>query len=174
MQLVVGRILKAHGIRGEVAVDVRTDDPERRFAVGSRIDTDPPERGPLTVTRVRWQSGRPLIAFDGVPDRTAAEALAGTMLVADSSTAPPSDDPDEFWDHELVGLRAELSDGTAVGVVEEVLHLPGHDTFVVRREDATDVLVPFVADIVPEVDVAGGRVVLTPPPGLLDADAAEV
>ena len=173
MQLVVGRITKAHGIRGEVVVDVRTDDPERRFALGATVDTDPPERGPLTVTRVRWQSGRLLVAFDGVADRTQAEAMAGTVLVADSSTAPASDDPDEFWDHDLVGLRVETVTGEQVGVVSEVLHLPGGDTLSVTRDGADDALIPFVAAIVPEIDVAGGRVVIDPPPGLLDLGTAE-
>ena len=173
MQLVVGRVTRAHGIRGDVFLDVRTDDPDRRFAVGARGDTDPPERGPLTVARSRWHSGRLVVGFEGVDDRSAAEGLQGLLLVADSSTSPAPEDPDEYWDHDLVGLRAELEDGTAVGVVDEVLHLPGHDTFVVRREDGTDVLVPFVAEIVPTVDVAAGRVVLTPPPGLLDPAEAE-
>ena len=168
MQLVVGRILKAHGIRGEVAVDVRTDDPQRRYAVGARLDTDPPERGPLTITRIRWQSGRPLIAFEGVADRTVAEQLAGTLLVADSSTAPATDDPDEFWDHDLVGLRVETGTGEPLGTVTEVLHLPGGDTLAVTRPDESELLIPFVTAIVPTVDVRGGRVVVDPPPGLLD------
>jgi hypothetical protein len=105
VQLVVGRIGRAHGIGGEVSVDVRTDSPELRFAIGASLDTDPPERGPLTVTRARWHSGRLLVAFEQVGDRSAAEALRGTLIVADSSTSPPPAE-DEYWDHELAGLQA--------------------------------------------------------------------
>lgn len=168
MQLVVGRIGRAHGIRGDVAVDVRTDDPERRFAPGATLDTEPPERGPLTVESARWHSGRLLVRFDGCADRSAAESLRGIVLVADSSTSPPPEDPDEWWDHDLVGLAAVSTDGTTIGEVAEVLHPPGADLLVVRRPDGTEALVPFVSEMVPEVDVAGGRLVIAPPEGLLD------
>jgi len=170
VEVVVGRLGRPHGIRGEVAVDVRTDEPEARFAPGSRIATDPAERGPLTVVRSRWHSGRMLVAFEGVDDRTAAEALRGTLLVADSSTSPPSEDPDEFWDHELVGLSVVTADqpGDVVGVVAEVMHLPSQDILVVTRTGGGEVLVPFVAEIAVDVDVVTGRIVVAPPPGLLD------
>ena len=168
MQLVVGRVARAHGISGEVAVEVRTDSPEVRFADGAALDTDPPERGPLTVRRTRWHSGRLLVCFDGVADRNAAEALRGTLLVADSSTSPSGDDPDEFWDHQLAGLVAVTTAGAVLGAVEEVAHPPGADVLVIRAPDGGELLVPFVREIVPEVDVAGGRVVVDPPPGLLE------
>ena len=169
MQLVVGRIGRAHGIGGEVSVEVRTDSPDLRFAVGATVDTDPPERGPLTVTRARWHAGRLLLAFEEVTDRSAAEALRGTLLVADSSTSPAvEEDGDEYWDHELVGLRAVTVGGDALGEVTEVLHPPGGDLLVVRRADATELLVPFVRAIVPTVDVAAGHVVVDPPEGLLE------
>jgi 16S rRNA processing protein RimM len=167
MQLVVGRIARAHGITGEVSVDVRTDAPEIRFAVGASLDTDPADRGPLTVTRTRWHSGRLLVTFDAVADRTAAEALRGTLLVVDSTTSPPVD-TDEFWDHDLDGLPVETVDGTPVGVVAEVLHPPGPDLLAVRRADGSEVLVPFVKEFVPTVDVAGRRVVIDPPEGLME------
>ena len=162
MQLVVGRIAKAHGIGGEVSVDVRTDLPEQRFAPGARLDTDPPERGPLTVVRTRWHSGRLLVAFAEPADRTAAEALRGTLLVVDSSTSPEAGE-DEYWDHDLEGLDVVSLDGAPVGVVAEVLHPPGTDLLAVRRTDGTELLVPFVRAIVPTVDVAGRRVVIDPP-----------
>ena len=168
MQLVVGRVVRAHGIAGEVAVEVRTDSPDVRFADGTAVDTDPPERGPLTVRRTRWHSGRLLVCFDEVADRSAAEALRGTLLVADSSTSPPGDDPDEFWDHQLVGLVAVTTAGVVLGEVEEVAHPPGADALVIRTADGAELLVPFVRAIVPEVDVARGRVVVDPPPGLLE------
>jgi 16S rRNA processing protein RimM len=168
MQLVVGRIAKAHGIRGEVAVDVRTDDPEHRYAIGASLATDPADRGPLTVTAARWHSGRLLVCFDGVLDRNAAESLHGTLLVADSATSIAPDDDDEFWDHDLIGLAAVVPDGTVVGTVSDVLHPPGPAVLVVERPDGEDALVPFVTEIVPSVDVANGRVVIDPPEGLLD------
>jgi 16S rRNA processing protein RimM len=167
-RLTVGRIGKPQGIRGEVTVEVRTDAPEVRFAAGSVLLTDPAERGPLTVASTRDQNGRLIVAFDGVPDRSAAEALRNTMLLVDASDVPPSEDPDEFHDTQLVALAAELADGSALGVVTDVLHLPHGDVLVVRRDDGSEVLVPFVRAIVPEVDLAAGRLVVDPPEGLLD------
>jgi 16S rRNA processing protein RimM len=167
-RLTVGRIGKPQGIRGEVTVEVRTDAPEVRFAAGSVLMTDPAERGPLTVESMRDQNGRLVVAFEGVPDRNAAEELRNTMLLVDASDLPPSDDPDEFHDTQLMGLSAQLVDGTALGAVTDVLHLPHGDVLVVRREEGSEVLVPFVRAIVPEVDLAGGRLVVDPPEGLLD------
>jgi 16S rRNA processing protein RimM len=167
MQLVVGRIAKAHGIAGEVAVDVRTDDPDHRYAIGTSLDTDPPERGPLTITAARWHAGRLLVRFDGVVDRNAAEALQGTLLVADSQTSRTGD-AEDFWDHELVGLSVEVIDGTVIGTVSEVLHPPGPAVLVVDRGADGEALVPFVAEIVPTVDLTGGKVVIDPPDGLLE------
>lgn len=168
MHLVVGRIGRPHGIRGEVSVEVRTDSPDERFVAGSVLATDPAERGPLTVSRLHWHSGRLLLTFDGVADRAAAEALRDTLLVVDSDDLPELDDPDEFYDHQLVGLRVELPDGSELGTVEDVLHAPAEDLVVVRRPDGSEALVPFVSAIVPTVDVPGGRVVVDPPEGLLD------
>ena len=168
-RLTVGRIGKPQGIRGEVTVEVRTDAPEVRFAAGSVLFTDPAERGPLTVEATRDQNGRLVVAFVGVPDRNAAEALRNTLLQVDASDIPDSDDPDEFHDTALVGLRAEHVDGSVLGEVTDVLHLPHGDVLVVRREQG-ELLVPFVKAIVPDVDVAGGRLVVDPPEGLLDLD----
>src|SRR5688572_3682936 len=102
--LVVGRIGKPQGIKGEVTVEVRTDDPAARFAAGSVLLTDPAERGPLTVDAARDHSGKLVVAFAGVPDRTAAEALRGTLLVVDAADLPMPDDEDEFHDHVLRGM----------------------------------------------------------------------
>jgi 16S rRNA processing protein RimM len=169
VQLVVGRIGKPHGVKGEVSVDVRTDDPDRRYAVGAALDTDPAERGPLTVESVREHHGRLLVRFDGVGDRNEAEALRGTLLVVDSADAGETDDG-EWWDHDLVGLVAVTSDGTKLGAVTDVVHVPGAPLLAIDV-DGREVLVPFVAALVPEVDVPGGRVVVDPPDGLLDLDA---
>lgn len=168
MQLVVGRVGRAHGLRGEVALDVRTDDPDTRFADGSRLVTDPPERGPLTVAGTRWHSGRLLVRFAGVDDRSAAEALRGTELVVDSDDLPPLADPEEFYDHQLEGLAVVTVDGRDLGAVAEVLHPPGGDLLVVRDAAGREVLLPFVAAMVPAVDLAAGRLVADPPPGLVE------
>ncbi|MDL4818845.1 ribosome maturation factor RimM [Actinomadura opuntiae] len=164
--LVVGRIGRPHGIRGEVTIDVRTDDPGGRFAAGTRIATDPASAGPLTVERARWHSGRLLLRFAGVDDRDAAETLRGTWLVVDSGDIPPSADPDEYHDQQLIGLAVVTAGGAEVGEVADILH-HGQDLLVVRGPGG-ETLVPFVAALVPEVDVPGGRLVIDPPPGLLD------
>jgi 16S rRNA processing protein RimM len=166
--LVVGRLGRPHGLRGELSVSVRTDAPEERFATGAEFTAAAGRR--LRVAGSRWHSGTLLLSFDGVDDRDAAAALTGTTLTVDVSVLRPLDDPDEFHDHELVGLRAQLADGSMVGEVREVLHGPGGDLLVISREARADALVPFVHQIVPTVDVAAGLVVLTPPEGLLEED----
>ena len=168
MQLVVGRIGRAHGIRGDAFVDVRTDDPDTRFAVGSVLVTDPASAGPLTVERAWWHSGKLVLGFADYPDRTSVERLRGVRLVIDSDDLEPLDDPDEFHDHELVGLAVVTTDGTKVGTVSEIVHGPAGELLAVKREDGGEALIPFFRDIVPTVDVAGGTVVIDPPEGLLD------
>ena len=176
MRVIVGRIGRPHGIRGEVVVGVRTDEPDLRFAVGASLGLGTateqlPERQ-LTVAARRWHSGQLLVAFDGIADRTAASELGGSWLSVDSSELPPTGDPDEFRDHELIGLSVRTVAGEPVGIVSDVLH-HGQDLLVVRAADSTaERLVPFVAAIVPEVDVAAGIVLIDPPPGLLDPDQA--
>ena len=173
--LVVGRIGKPQGVKGEVTVQVRTDDPDDRFAPGAVLHTDPPERGPVTVEGARWQNGRLVLALEGVADRNAAEALRETLLQVDARTLPPPDGEDEFHDHVLRGMTAELVDGGGVvGEVADVLHLPHGDVLVVRRTGtAAEVLVPFVKAMVPVVDVAARRLEVDPPEGLLDVDPQE-
>ena len=177
MQLVVGRVGRAHGVRGEVSVQVRTDDPGRRFAPGTILATDPAALGPLTVGSVRWHLGRLLVRFDGLADRTRAEELAGALLLVDSAAVGTPEDPDEFNDHDLIGLVAVTVAGDRVGTVTDVLH-HGQDLLVISAAGAGagagagETLVPFVRAIVPEVDIAAGRLVLDPPPGLLDPGEA--
>jgi 16S rRNA processing protein RimM len=167
--LLVGRVAKAHGIAGELAVDIHTDSPDERFAPGAVLSARLRDRSvrPVTVTSVRAHSGRLLVRFDEVPDRTAAENMRGAQLLVDAADLPPGDDPDAFYDHELEGLAAELVDGTKIGTVREIARSPGGELLVVDLADGTEALVPFVREIVPQVDVAGGRVVLDPPEGLL-------
>jgi 16S rRNA processing protein RimM len=174
MQVMVGRIGRAHGVRGEVSVDVRTDSPDERFAPATVLATEPAGAGPLTVGRTRWHSGRLLVSFAGIADRTAAEGLRGVQLFAEVDEAERPDDPEEFYDRQLIGLAVVDVDGAAVGELAEVVHLPGHDLLSVRTPDGRDVLVPFVADIVPEIDVDAGRIVIDPPAGLLDPTAAVI
>ena len=168
MLLVVGRVGRAHGLRGEVLIDVRTDEPEDRLAPGRVLATDPGPVGPLTIAAGRVHSGRLLVRFEGIEDRTAAEGLRGTLLLADVDPAELPDDDDEWYDHQLVGLAVVLADRTTIGEVREVLHLPGHDVLAVVRPDGSEVLVPFVTNFVPEVDLDASLVVITPPPGLLE------
>ena len=177
MQLVVGRVGRAHGIRGEVSVQVRTDDPGRRFAPGTVLADDPAALGPLAVGSVRWHLGRLLVRFDGLADRTRAEELAGALLLVDSAAVGTPEDPDEFNDHDLIGLVAVTVAGDRVGTVTDVLH-HGQDLLVISAAGAGagagagETLVPFVRAIVPEVDIVAGRLVLDPPPGLLDPGEA--
>jgi 16S rRNA processing protein RimM len=164
--VVVGRIGRPHGLRGEVTVVVRTDAPDERFAEGTVYQLGAGRR--ITVAGSRWHRGVLLVTLAGVADRDAAEALRGAVLTVATEELPLPDDPDEFHDHQLVGLRAELDDGRLVGTVRDVVHGPAGELLVVAREGAAEALVPFVREIVPTVDLAGGRLVLTPPDGLLD------
>lgn len=173
VEVVVARVGRPHGIHGEVSVEVRTDDPEGRLAPGTTVRTDPADAGPLTIADGRVHSGRLLLQFEGYDDRTAAERLRGVLLVADVDPAERLEDPDEFYDSQLVGLLVRTVDGEPVGVLAEVLHLPGQDVLAVRRPDGAEVLVPFVAEIVPTVDLAAGEVSIDPPPGLLDVGERE-
>jgi 16S rRNA processing protein RimM len=172
VQVVVGRIGRPHGIRGEVTVEVRTDSPELRFAPGSVLTTDPARLGPVTVAAARWHGGRLLLHVAGVRDRTGAEALRGAVLSADVGDDEVPEDPEEFYDHQLRGLTVVAVGPAAdvVGVVEDVVHLPGQDLLSVRRDGGREVLVPFVAEIVTDIDVDAGRVTVDLPPGLLELD----
>ena len=169
--LVVGRIGRPQGIKGEVTVEVRTDVPDERYVDGAVLRTEPAERGPLTVASSRDQNGRLVVTFEGVADRNAAELLRDTLLQVEAASVADTGDPDVFHDFQLVGLRAELPDGTVLGDVGEVLHLPQGDVLAVRRADLPELLVPFLTAMVPTVDLGGGRVVVDPPDGLLDLTA---
>lgn len=174
MQLVVGRITRPHGVRGELTVDIRTDDPQLRFAAGAVLTTEPAASGPLTVASTRWHSGRLLIRFAGIDDRMTAEDLRGTLLLVDAADLEDLPDPDEFRDHQLVGLMVIGPGGEPVGTVADVLH-HGQDLLVVAgsgKRAGAEILVPFVSAIVSDVDLAAGLVHLDPPAGLLDPEAA--
>lgn len=170
MLLVVGRLGRPHGVRGEISVTLHTDEPDERFAVGSVLQTEPACAGPLTVRAVRWHGDRFLLRLAGVEDRSAAEALRGVLLHADVDPDARPADPEEFYDRALVGLAVVTVTGAPVGEVGEVVHLPGQDLLAVRRDGRPEALVPLVSAIVTQVDLPGARIVIDPPPGLLDLD----
>lgn len=172
MELLVGRVVKAHGIGGEVVVEVHTDDPAARFASGVTLRArqsrgDSPERS-YVVADVREHGGRLLVRLTGVDDRDAAEALRGNLFVVDSDDLPPIDEPDTYYDHQLEGLRVRTTTGHDVGVVAEVLHTAAGELLAVQRYDDGEVLVPFVGAIVTSVSVNDGVVEIDPPEGLLE------
>ena len=170
--VVVGRIGRPHGVRGLATVEVRTDDPDLRFAPGTVLRTDPAARGPLTVVDKRWHSGTLLLQLaapsgEVYESRETVDELRNTMLVVPVAELPEIEEPDSFYDHQLVGLSARLPDGAVIGEVTAVRH-EAQDLLVVRRSEGGEALIPFVAAIVPTVDVAGGFLVVDPPEGLLE------
>ncbi|MFJ8133507.1 ribosome maturation factor RimM [Streptomyces hydrogenans] len=173
MQLVVARIGRAHGIKGDVTVEVRTDEPELRLGPGAVLLTDPASAGPLTIESGKVHSGRLLLRFEGVRDRNAAEALRNTLLIAEIDPEELPEEEDEYYDHQLVDLDVVLADGTLVGAITEISHLPSQDLFIVERPDGTELMIPFVEQIVTEIDLENQRAVIDPPPGLID-DRAEI
>jgi 16S rRNA processing protein RimM len=168
MQVVVARIGKAHGLRGEVTVQVLTGDPDERFVPGAIFATEPTTAGPLLLRSARDNNGILLLGFENTTDRNGAEALRGVRLLADVLA---DDGNEETWyERDLVGLRAVTAGGLDLGEVTALESRPAQDLLVLRLTDGREALVPFVTAIVPEVDIEGGRVVLDPPPGLLDLD----
>jgi 16S rRNA processing protein RimM len=169
-QLRVGRLTKAHGLKGAIKLELYTDDPERRFVPGAEFSLQVPETSPwhgkhLTIRELRWYNGHPVGFFEGVDDRTAAESLVKAILWVDQP-ADEEAEPDAWYDHQLVGL-AVIRDGEKVGEVVHVDHLPAQDLLVVKS-GGREVMVPFVSAIVPEVDVAAGTLTVTPPAGLFE------
>lgn len=175
MDLVVGRVVKAHGISGEIVVDVRTDDPGERFSPGSSLRGKPGARnsGPertYVIEAVREHGGRLLVRLAGVADRNAADEMRGTLFLVNSADLPPIDEPDEFYDHQLEGLKVRTVDGVDVGVLTEVLHTAAGELLSVRTESGKEVLIPFVAEMVPTVSLTDSLVEIDPPDGLLELE----
>jgi 16S rRNA processing protein RimM len=173
MDLVVGRVAKAHGVTGELVVDVRTDDPDARFVAGAQLRGRPGKGGAerrFVIESVRPHGGRLLVRLDGVADRTAADALRGTLFLVDTGDLPPIEDPDEFYDHQLEGLLVRTVDGADIGKVAEVLHTAAGELLSVKTPEGAEILVPFVTAIVPRVSLADGVVEIDPPEGLLDLE----
>ncbi len=169
-QLRVGRLVKAHGLKGALKLELYTDDPDRRFTPGAvftlQVPTSSPWHGStLTLAELRWYNGQPVGFFEGVADRTAAESLVKAILWIDQD-AEEEPEEDAWYDFQLVGLRAQR-DGEEVGRIVRVEHFPAQDLLVIDTGER-EVLVPFVSAIVPAVDIAAGVVTITPPPGLLE------
>lgn len=173
MELIVGRVVKAHGITGEVVVDVRTDDPDLRFAPGSTLRARKPRDGgeerSYVVESARQHGARLLVRLAGVTDRDGADALRGSLFVIHSDELPPIDEADTYYDHQLEGLRVWTTAGQEIGVVTEVLHTAGAELLAVKG-DSGEVLVPFVGAIVISVSLDDGTIEIEPPDGLLDLE----
>lgn len=166
MELMIGRVVKSHGIRGEVAVEVTTDDPDIRYAVGEVLNgRQGKKEHTLTVDAARVHKGRLLIKFKEVSDRDIANSLRGTQFFA--VPLEREDDEEGFYDHELIGLKV-IHEGTAIGTVAGVAHGPAGEILEVKLNGGNEVLIPFVHAIVPEVDLAAGACTITPPDGLLE------
>lgn len=169
-QLRVGRLTKAHGLKGAIKLELYTDDPERRFVPGAEFSLQVPKESPwhgkhLVLRELRWYNGHPVGFFEGVDDRTAAETLIKAILWVDQ-TDDETPEPDAWYDHQLIGL-AVLRDGERIGEVVHVDHLPAQDLLIVKTA-GREVMVPFVAAIVPEVDLDARTVTVTPPAGLFE------
>lgn len=165
MLVVVGRIGRPHGVKGAATIEVRTDEPDKRFAVGARLLTD--SGLDLTVASATWHSGRLLVTFEGYEDRTAVEQLRNALVSVDRPADERPEDPEEFYDSDLEGCEVVV-DGAVIGVVREVSHLPGQDLLVVATPDEREVLIPLVSAFVPQIDVSAKRIIITPPEGLLE------
>lgn len=170
-QLRVGRLTKAHGLKGAIKLEMFTDDPERRFVPGAvfslQVPADHAWHGrTIELIELRWYNAQPVGFFKDVPDRTAAEALAKGILWVDQDAAELPAEDNAWYDHQLVGLDV-IRDGVKVGLVARVDHFPAQDLLIVKTASG-EVMVPFVEAIVPSVDVTAGVVTITPPIGLFE------
>ena len=160
MRLLVGRIGRAHGILGEATIEVRTDEPDRRFAIGATVQTD--SHGDLKITSGRVHNGILLLGFEGITDRNAIEKLRNTMLYAEVDINEVSDDEDEYHVLQLIGCQAVLENGDVFGQISDVINLPAQDLLAIKTPDGEQ-LIPFVRQLVPIVDIANKKVVVSPP-----------
>ncbi|MEJ1921291.1 ribosome maturation factor RimM [Microbacterium sp. KHB019] len=168
-QLRVGRLVKAHGLKGALKLELYTDNPERRFVPGAEFTLQVPEASPwhgksITVREYRVMNGNPVVFIDGVDDREGAEGLVRAILWIDQDADEPEDNA--WYDHQLVGLDVVREDAV-IGKVVRVEHMPAQDLLIIKASER-EVMVPFVEAIVPSVDIAAGRVTVTPPPGLFE------
>lgn len=167
MLLVVGRIGRAHGLRGEVTIEVRTDNPEERFAVGNVLTTEPSNLGPLTIETVRNHNGTYLLSFKGKLDRNQAELLRNATLLAQVDVESSHEVEDSFHISEIVGLTVKNLEGISIGKVIDVMELPAQDTLVIELANGKELLLPFVKKHVPEVNLDNNELVIDNYEGLL-------
>ena len=168
-QLRVGRLVKAHGLKGAFKLELYTDNPDGRFVPGAVFTLQVPESSPwhgktVTVREFRWMNSHAVVFLEGVDDRNAADELVRAILWMDDSVDEQEDDA--WYDHQLVGLDV-VRDGAVIGRVARLEHMPAQDLLIVKVDDR-EVMVPFVSAIVPEVNLAEGRVTVTPPTGLFE------
>ena len=160
MRLLVGRIGRAHGILGEATIEVRTDEPDRRFAIGATVQTD--SIGDLKVISGRVHNGILLLGFEGISDRNSVEKLRNTLLYADVDINEANDDEDEYHVMQLIECVAVLESGEVFGEITDVINLPGQDLLAIKTENGEQ-LIPFVHQLVPTVDITNKKVVVIPP-----------
>lgn len=170
-QLRVGRLTKAHGLKGAIKVELYTDAPERRFVPGAVFALQVPVESPwqgktIELSELKWYNSHPVAFFKDITDRTAAESLIKAILWIDQDLDEPSDEEDAWFDHQLVGLDV-LRDGVRVGTVSQIDHLPAQDLLTISTSSG-DVLVPFVKAIVTSVDIEAGTMTVDPPAGLFE------
>jgi 16S rRNA processing protein RimM len=167
----VGRLVKAHGLKGAIKLELYTDSPDERFFPGAVLALQVPETSPwfektITVKELRWYNQAPVIFLEDIDDRTAAETLIKAILLADIDTEKLPDEPDAWYDHQLVGLTV-VRDGVEIGKVARVDHMPAQDLLAIEFNGA-EVLLPFVKAFVPEVDTERGTLTVTPPFGIFE------
>lgn len=160
MRLLVGRIGRAHGILGEATIEVRTDEPDRRFAIGNKLQSD--AHGELRIISGRVHNGILLLGFEGFTDRNAIEKLRDVLLYSDVDINEPGIDGDDYHVLQLIGCAAHLESGEVIGEVTDVINLPGQDLLAIKTETG-EILIPFVHQLVPVVDIASRKVVVIPP-----------
>ena len=160
MRLNVGRIGRAHGILGEATIEVRTDLAEERFAIGAQLETD--NHGMLTVSSARVHNGILLLGFTGISDRNSVDKLRDVLLYSEVDIDEPGFEEDDYHVLQLIGCKAYLVDGDLLGEVTEVLNLPGQDVLSIKSENG-EVLIPFVHQLVPIVDIKAKRMTVIPP-----------
>ena len=160
MRLLVGRIGRAHGILGEATIEVRTDEPDRRFAIGNKLQTD--SLGELTIISGRVHNGILLLGFEGISDRNGIEKLRNVLIYCDVDINEPGIDEDDFHVLQLIGCAAHLQNGEVIGEVTDVINLPGQDLLAIKTQTG-EILIPFVHQLVPVVDIAARKVIVIPP-----------
>jgi 16S rRNA processing protein RimM len=160
MRLLVGRIGRAHGILGEATIEVRTDEPDRRFAIGATVQTD--SNGELKIISGRVHNGILLLGFEGISDRNGVEKLRNVLLYADVDINEANDDDNEYHVMQLIGCAAVLESGVVFGEITDVVNLPGQDLLAIKTQTGEQ-LIPFVHQLVPIVDIANKKVVVIPP-----------